>query len=399
MLPQRLHVAHLEPGAFQQHDGAADRRQFAVGEDVGVDERVDPVAALVGERRPGDLVVEQAPSRAQQAVQPLGVLAVAGGADVLGHADGGDGVERAVRGLAVVLDADLDQVPQPLPRHPFPGVGGLLLGERDADGPHAVVAGGVQHQGAPAAADVEEPLPLAQAELAADQIEFGGLRRLQGLGVVVPERAGVDHGGAEDQLVERVAHVVVVADGPAVAPQRVQRSRAAADLLARRGRRHGRGRSGQPQQFAGGGEFLPGRQVALGPDRFEQQAERGVEIAFDVEFPGHPGPGQADFAGLEQQPAQRPAVPHHDDRGAGRAGFRAVPRAEAEGKRRTEKLLGERGEPGGDSHADTPPGMRTNRPRHLGIQPRGNTAIPRSIPRVFPPAGVSNGKKVSNKAR
>src|SRR5690606_42106883 len=38
VLADRLPVAHLEPGALQQAHGGADGGEFAVGEDVGVDE-------------------------------------------------------------------------------------------------------------------------------------------------------------------------------------------------------------------------------------------------------------------------------------------------------------------------------------------------------------------------
>ena len=65
---------------------------------------------------------------------------------------------------------------------------GLLLGDRDADAAHAVLAGRVQQQRAPAAADVQQPLALAQLELAADQVDLARLRGVER--VVVPRVVG-----------------------------------------------------------------------------------------------------------------------------------------------------------------------------------------------------------------
>ncbi|MCY1550216.1 hypothetical protein D9M68_864520 [compost metagenome] len=55
----------------------------------------------------------------------------------------------------------------------------LVLRQRDAGGLHAVVLGRPEQQPAPAGADVEEALALAQHELAADVVELGFLRLRQ----------------------------------------------------------------------------------------------------------------------------------------------------------------------------------------------------------------------------
>ena len=52
----------------------------------------------------------------------------------------------------------------------------LVARQRDARGIHAVVLGSPQQQAAPAGADVEEALALAQLQLAADVVELGLLR-------------------------------------------------------------------------------------------------------------------------------------------------------------------------------------------------------------------------------
>ena len=52
----------------------------------------------------------------------------------------------------------------------------LIARQRDARGVHAVVLGRPQQQAAPARADVQEPVPGLQLQLAADVVELGLLR-------------------------------------------------------------------------------------------------------------------------------------------------------------------------------------------------------------------------------
>ena len=278
-------------------------------------------------RAAGDLVVEQPPAGLEQGVQVVGVLQVPLGADVFGHTDGGDRVVRPVVDVAVVLDADLDPVGEPLLGDPLAGVGGLLLGERDADDADAVLAGGVDRHGAPAAADVEQPLPGPQAELAADEVELVALGALQGAVLGLPVGARVHHRGAEDELVEVVADVVVVADGAPVA--------CAWCAGRRRGGgsppRGGAGGSGGPAsatspraaaRTSGSRRAWP-RPRASSPALPHQpghQVEGGVQVALDVQVAGDPGAGQPQFARLPQQAAQ--GTPVADDEGGRR---RAAP--------------------------------------------------------------------------
>lgn len=346
VLADRLHVPHLEAGAFELGDGGADRRQFAVGEHVGVDELVDLVRRLVPLGAAGDLVVEEPSAGLEQGVQVPGVLQVAVGADVFGHADGGDGVEGAVGDVAVVLHPDLDTVGQALVGDALAGVGGLLLGQGDADDAHPVLAGRVDRHGAPAAADVQEALTGGQGQLAADQFQLVVLGLFEGaLGFGGrPVGAGVHHGRAEDQFVEVVADVVVVADGAPVGAAGVQVA-GAADLLHGRGGRQGR--SGEPEQAADRGAHLGvaqrpgerGRVLAALPDQSGEPAEGGVEVALHVQVARHPGAGQAQFAGLEQQAAQGPAVAYDQRRGVGRTRLRAVPGVDAERERCSQQLF------------------------------------------------------------
>ena len=231
------------------------------------------------------------PPVTQQVVEVAEVGLHALGADVLEHADAGDGVERAVVDLPVVLEADLDAVGQPVGLDAGPGP--LGLGGRDghAHHLHPVVSGGVAGHGTPPAAHVQQALAGTEAELAADQVVLGGL----GLGQVgvrwVEQGARVGHGPAEHQLVEAVGDVVVVADRLGVAADGVQADAALRHLLRGRGQRPQIlqvQQTGQLQQL-GGRE--PGRGDAL------LQPEQLEDVAFDVDVTGDVGPGEAQLAG------------------------------------------------------------------------------------------------------
>ena len=113
--------------------------------------------------QPGDAVVEQAPARAEAARQALGVDVDLLLPHVLDHADAGDRVEALAAQVAVVLHADLDAVGEAGVGHAPAGQLGLGLGQRDAGDLRAVASGGVDGEAAPAAADVEHALALADA--------------------------------------------------------------------------------------------------------------------------------------------------------------------------------------------------------------------------------------------
>jgi hypothetical protein len=114
-----------------------------IGEDVALGEG----AGLgVGVAQAGDPVVEQAAAGVEQPGQGLGVDVDVGRADVLDHADAGDRVERLGVELAIVGHADLDPVLEAALGHPPLGLGGLRLGQGDADRPHPVVLRRVDDQ-------------------------------------------------------------------------------------------------------------------------------------------------------------------------------------------------------------------------------------------------------------
>lgn len=102
----------------------------------------------------------------------------------------------------------------------------------------------------------------------------------------------------------------------------------------------GRGRAGAERAEAGeggdqAGPVGGGRPRRLDPlfaDSGPQGAQGGAEVARDVEVAGDVRLGQAEFPGLPQESAQRPAVAeHHGGRGRG-SGLAAVPGPDAEGR-------------------------------------------------------------------
>ena len=164
------------PARSSASEHARERLRRAVGEDVARGEvaRVRILLAQVG-----DAVVEQLRAGPQRAAQAPGVLVHLLGADVLDHADRGDGVERLAGELAVVDDAEVGAVRDPgLLGAAARGLD-LRRRQRDAGDVDAVALGGVDGERAPAAADVEHVLAPLEAELLADELELGLLRLLE----------------------------------------------------------------------------------------------------------------------------------------------------------------------------------------------------------------------------
>src|SRR4249919_133771 len=148
-------------------------------------------------------------------------------------------------------------------------------------------------QRAPTAADVEQPHPRPELQLAADEIELVALSVLQCVRRVIrrgPIGARVDQGRAEDDPVEVVAHVVVVAYGRAVAIPRVPPA-GKGSLL----RWWLRLRPNRPQDHSGPDQLAPvGRRqhmpaVGLAQQR-RQEAEYLVEVSLHVQLTGDVGP-------------------------------------------------------------------------------------------------------------
>ena len=106
MLAQALHVAHLQPRSLEVGDHRSDLLQLSVGEDEAVADGVVPGVSRPG----GDAVVEDAAAGSQRVAETHGVLAHPGTADVLEHADAGDGVEGSAQIVSVVRHAHADAI-------------------------------------------------------------------------------------------------------------------------------------------------------------------------------------------------------------------------------------------------------------------------------------------------
>ncbi len=229
----------------------------------------------------------------------------AGRPHVFGHPDRRDGVEALTTEVAVVLVADLDAVLEPGLAHPTSRQVDLLETERHADHPGVVVTGGVQRHRAPSAPDVEQSGAgvAVEAELAAHEFVLGGLGLLEIRGRGDEAGARVGPAGPEDEPVEVVAHVVVVADGPGVPCRGVDPAGRPA-LLGRR-------RQGSPEGPEPTGRPHRGRQRA-GSDAAEvagrSVAERGQhleDVPLDGEVTGHERTRQPEFPRGPQDAAER----------------------------------------------------------------------------------------------
>ena len=103
----------------------------------------------------------------------------------------------------------------------------LRLAEGHADRFDAVAFCGQVHQRSPTGADVEEPHPGCEPELATDELELGFLGVVEPAGRILHRRAireigaRVGQAAIEPQGIEGVADVVVEADGGHVAGARV----------------------------------------------------------------------------------------------------------------------------------------------------------------------------------
>lgn len=192
---------------------------------------------------------------------------------VFEHANAGDAVELPFH-VSVILQADLDPVLQARGFHALGGQVELVLGQCHAHAIRAIVLRGADHQGAPAAADVQQAVPRPHLDLGQDVVDLLELRGFQAFIAILEIGAGVDHARVQPALVEGVGHVVVVLDGFPVALLRVLE-------LPHDARQPPLGLA------AGFGHLVPQRQDV-------------GDAAFDVEQPLDIGFPQAVQAGAEQ---------------------------------------------------------------------------------------------------
>src|SRR5882762_8791873 len=219
MTPQRFGVRNLE--ARERHLAKNERkmRELPMREHVAVDEfpRTQPHPAVVGIAG-RDAMIHDEPALGEQRPDFREISLEMAQAHVLEHADARDLVEDALaRNIAVVLQAHLAAALEPLLPDPLRGEFVLVPAERDARRPGAEFLGRAQNQRAPAAADVQKPLPGLEQKLVEDVIEFLFLGELQGIALAPEIGAGIHHVPIQPQRIEVVRDVVVVLNGVAIA--------------------------------------------------------------------------------------------------------------------------------------------------------------------------------------
>ena len=184
---------------------------------------------------------------------------------------------------------------------------------------HAVVLGGVHHHAAPPTPDVQQPLPWLQPELAADEVELGGLGGVELVVRVLEVGARVGHRSVEPERVELRGQVVVKPDCRAVTLPGVTppvKTRLGCQRLQRRS---GSEADRHPQQCRQSGDQAPARDAV---DNLEERLERlDVDVTLDV------GASEAAVgSGVEEPVESAPRVHRqHESSAVGRARRRTVP--------------------------------------------------------------------------
>ena len=127
------------------------------------------------------------------------VLLLPRAAHVLEHPHAYDLIEALPRDVAVIAELDAEFSFESRLPHALAGEPMLFLAEGDAEAGDPEILRGVDQEPAPAAADVQESLAGPEAQLAADQLQLGGLRLGEGerraveLAVGHPDLAGGRH--------------------------------------------------------------------------------------------------------------------------------------------------------------------------------------------------------------
>jgi hypothetical protein len=157
----------------------------------------------------------------------------------------------------------------------------------------------VDREAAPAAADVQEALPGLEGELLADKLKLRVLGLFQRLGPAREEGAAVGHPRVEEEREELGGEVVVVANGPGVAPAAM-----ATPLRPQLGSRD-RGRKPRPAGPRGGhGEAGLCGPVESGWVPAAEELEHGVEVVH-LELAGHIGATEPELARRSQRVRER----------------------------------------------------------------------------------------------
>ena len=223
---QAFHVDHFEPGFAEFGGHHRQVRQFAVGENVALDEIPGAAAhgASVGVLG-GDAMVHHQSAFAHRAKQGFAVLRQVGVADVFEHAHAHHFVETTVLGQVTVIEQlQVHLIVQALGFHACLGQGQLLLAQGDAEHLYPELPRRIPRQPAPTTADIKQILPRLQAQLAAQVAEFVLLGLIDGFAAGFKITAGIRHVLVEPQLVELVGQVVMVGNRRCVSGLVVERA-------------------------------------------------------------------------------------------------------------------------------------------------------------------------------
>eukprot|EP00123_Amoebidium_parasiticum_P022378 comp8624_c0_seq1/m.3914 comp8624_c0_seq1/g.3914 ORF comp8624_c0_seq1/g.3914 comp8624_c0_seq1/m.3914 type:complete len:454 (+) comp8624_c0_seq1:695-2056(+) len=207
--PHVLDVVHLEPGSLNLvHNKPEGAGGVSSREDVSAHKDApDKVLEAPGGTQAGNLQVEEAvvlePVRAH--VQEV---LEAKHTHVLGHLNTADDIPLLEGDIPVVHQLDRAQVLSSVLLNALVAPGNLLLADGHTKRLGTIVLAGVADQRAPAAANVEQSHAGLELQLLADGVHLALLCDLEGVILVCVHAAGVDHGGAQEPVVEVVAAVV-----------------------------------------------------------------------------------------------------------------------------------------------------------------------------------------------
>src|SRR3990167_10141392 len=165
---ETVEFGDLQSGLAALVAQARGRQQHAAGEDIGLYEvRMTAVAfeELVGDH---DRLDDRRTAGRGMTLERREVVGPVALADRLDHLDRDD-VVVAPLDVAIITELQIDAVRQPGPLQPGLGVVELLARDGDAGHPHAAPRRGLG-EAAPAAADLQDAVALASAELVEDAV-------------------------------------------------------------------------------------------------------------------------------------------------------------------------------------------------------------------------------------
>src|SRR5258708_10568784 len=220
VFPQALYVAYLEAARLCYTQRAADRYQLSIRKYITIGEVCFP---LCGDRDvAGSAVIEEDASGTQQAPGLLEVCRQQGFSYVLKHAHTDDFIERVgLSDIAVIAHFHPAFLRQSSLADTLLCQSGLRLTERNAIRLYPIMLRCIDRQASPTAADIQQTLTGAQAQLAANILELAFL----GCVYIVARRgevgAGVDHARIQPAGIKIIGAVVVIGDGLSISLFRV----------------------------------------------------------------------------------------------------------------------------------------------------------------------------------